>query len=518
MKKFTYILITLFVASTSLYAQGQMDALRFSQSDMFGTARAMGMGGAFGALGGDQTGVSINPAGIAIYRSSEVVGTFQFMSNAAHVGNETARRGSFNMPNFGFVGFFPTRNHVMPFINVGLTYNQSQTFNRRVSAVGAPQHSLMNYIADRSFGLDEVSLQFRDNYDPFRSQPWLSVLAYNSWLINPAQNGHWLPFDTQGAQIENRIRMRERGFIDNFGFSLGTTLGDVLSLGASLSITSISYRVDSEYHENFSTGRGRGSYVLENMLTTDGSGVAGRFGLIFRPIHQLRFGVAYHTPTRFALTETFSASMEDAMLHFVTDPGYQPGRTDSQIFSNDYDLRTPDRWVFSAAAIVGDLIASVDYEITDFSQMRLLPAAGQRLPSDWFDADNQFIQEDFRSASTLRVGLDYRITPQLSARVGYVWQQNPNNESFINNGNPWVAGSNTIFVIDGDANIFTAGIGYRFNRHFFMDFAIAYRTQTNQLFGFPNILFEDGAIAVNSSPFEMRNNSFRGMVTLGHRF
>lgn len=515
MKKITYILIALLFVSVGVQAQGQMDALRFSQSDMFGTARALGMGGAFGALGGDQTGVSINPAGIAIYRSSEVVGTFQLMTNTARVFDETARRSSFNMPNFGFVGYFPIRNHVMPFINVGLTYNQTQSFNRRVSASGSPRHSLLNYIADRSFGLSDFDLQFRDGYDPFRSQPWLSVLAFNGWLIDPSADGHWFPVDTRGERIANEIQMRERGFIDNFGITLGTTISNVLSVGASLSVTSVSYRVDSEYRETFG---GRGGYTLENMLTTDGSGIGGRFGLIFRPVHELRLGVSYHTSTRFSLIETFSAAMADEMSQFVTDPAYSPGRTDSQIFSNEFDLRTPDKWVFSAAAVLGDLILSVDYEITDFNQMRLLPAPHFRLPSDWFELDNKYIQEDFTSAATLRLGLDYRITPQFSVRAGYVWQQNPNNQSFINNGNPWLAGSNTIFVIDGDANMFTAGFGYRFNRNFFMDFALAYRTQTNQLFGFPNILFDDGAIAVDASPFEMRNTSIRGMVTFGYRF
>ena len=37
-----------------------------------GTARSGGMGNAFGALGGDFTSVSINPAGLGVYRSGEL--------------------------------------------------------------------------------------------------------------------------------------------------------------------------------------------------------------------------------------------------------------------------------------------------------------------------------------------------------------------------------------------------------------------------------------------------------------
>ena len=37
----------------AVFAQGEMDAYKFSQYDLSGTARYLGMGGAFGALGGD---------------------------------------------------------------------------------------------------------------------------------------------------------------------------------------------------------------------------------------------------------------------------------------------------------------------------------------------------------------------------------------------------------------------------------------------------------------------------------
>ena len=57
------------------YSQSMMDAYRYVQSELSGTARAVSMGGAFGALGGDVSVMNINPAGLAVYRSSEVVTT-----------------------------------------------------------------------------------------------------------------------------------------------------------------------------------------------------------------------------------------------------------------------------------------------------------------------------------------------------------------------------------------------------------------------------------------------------------
>ena len=87
MKKIVYFLFSLVFISNYSFSQGEVEALKYSRNELYGTARSMAMGNAFGALGGDITGVSINPAGIAVYRSSEVVGTLGFQQNAAKVGD-----------------------------------------------------------------------------------------------------------------------------------------------------------------------------------------------------------------------------------------------------------------------------------------------------------------------------------------------------------------------------------------------------------------------------------------------
>ena len=60
-----------FVPST-MSAQSATDAYQVSQYDLKGTARFMSMAGAFGALGGDLSTLSQNPAGIGVYRSNEL--------------------------------------------------------------------------------------------------------------------------------------------------------------------------------------------------------------------------------------------------------------------------------------------------------------------------------------------------------------------------------------------------------------------------------------------------------------
>ncbi|MDR2917287.1 MAG: hypothetical protein LBV74_21035, partial [Tannerella sp.] len=77
--------VLLLVCNMGIFAQGnEIDAFTLTNSDLGGTARSMSMAGAFGALGGDISAISNNPAGLGIYRSSEISGTLDLsMVNAS---------------------------------------------------------------------------------------------------------------------------------------------------------------------------------------------------------------------------------------------------------------------------------------------------------------------------------------------------------------------------------------------------------------------------------------------------
>nr|HPG99937.1 hypothetical protein [Tenuifilaceae bacterium] len=63
---------------TQLFSQTIEDGIRFSQTLNGGTARSISLGGAIGALGGDFTSLSINPAGLGVYKSGELTVTPSF--------------------------------------------------------------------------------------------------------------------------------------------------------------------------------------------------------------------------------------------------------------------------------------------------------------------------------------------------------------------------------------------------------------------------------------------------------
>lgn len=130
------------LAMTTASAQNAYDAEKLLGNDLNGTARFVGMGGAMGALGGDISVISSNPAGIGIFRSNDVSISFGFnntstKSNFSGVSmNENKTRASFDQ--IGFVYSNKIGNNTsLRFVNFGFNYHKSKNFNRLFSMGGA---------------------------------------------------------------------------------------------------------------------------------------------------------------------------------------------------------------------------------------------------------------------------------------------------------------------------------------------------------------------------------------------
>ena len=90
MKKIISTLTGIILFSTGIFAQNLVDALRYSDYRINGTARSTAMGNAFGALGGDFSVMSTNPAGLGLYRSGE----FAFTPNIGKSNTDATYLGN----------------------------------------------------------------------------------------------------------------------------------------------------------------------------------------------------------------------------------------------------------------------------------------------------------------------------------------------------------------------------------------------------------------------------------------
>ena len=221
----------------SLFAQGSMNAYNYSRTDIKGTARYMGMGGAFGALGGDISTLSQNPAGIGVYRSNEIVTTLGIAGISAETKtsvNVNNNLTKFVFDNVGIIGTFNTGKDLgIVSYNFGFAYNRRNSYDQtyRVQYSNL-RSSVTNYIADKSFGIRENDLagadvQSGDAYD-INGLPWLSILGYESLLMSPQENPEGGYYDDSyeglfGAKAtgSGSLYVRERGRTNEYTFNFG---------------------------------------------------------------------------------------------------------------------------------------------------------------------------------------------------------------------------------------------------------------------------------------------------------
>ncbi len=528
---FLLAMVTLSMAS---YGQNELDVYKLSRNDLTGTARSMSMGGAFGALGGDLTGVSINPAGIGVYKSSEVVTTMNFQnantkSSLANGLDMKDKKFKFSFNNLGYIASISTENQDVPKINFGFAYNRLKSFDTKYKMGGGNQSfSLTDYIAAKSYGTSRNDLTNSiksDNwFDPVDGVPWLSALAYKLSLISyvglDANNkAEYTSLLSKGQTVTPWLDVEEKGAIDKYDFTAGTTISDKLSLGLTISVTDINYNMYSNYEEDFDKDN---YYYLENWLNTEGSGFQFNLGLIYKPINELRIGLAYQSPTWYSMTDHYSVAMTDNVNEY-----YTPHSIDSGIGYVDYNMRTPDRWTFSLAGVIGQTaILSADYELTNYKNMQL----SDDNDPEWTNSQKNLISQDFKAAGTLRLGAEIRFTPQFSGRVGYMLQQTPlkadfkNGKTYAENTDLGFAellpnGKSTLtnFTLEGDANYFTYGLGYRFSKSFYTDVAFVMKSQKADLYPFSDLSFSNGS-TLNVIPAQLKTNTFSGLLTLGFRF
>lgn len=519
MKKKLLIPSLLFAFAGTILAQGEMDAYKMSQTDMLGTARSVGMGGAVGAMGGDLTAVSVNPAGIGYFSSSQVATTlnFQNVNTESVMTGNTLKEGKFktNFNNLGFVGVFKMQdNDVIPSLNFGFSFNRLKNFDRVYKSAGDGINSIGEYAAYiassyKSISKPDYELDVSDyrEYYPFDYYDPLTVLGYNAGLFNQIGESSNYSSNTNGYLNYNELFVKESGYVDSYDFNFGTNIANVVSLGMTVSVTDIKYKKYAMYSE--ATDHNSDGFALENFLTSEGTGVQVALGIIAQPIPQLRLGLAYHTPTWYDMTDIYNAHIDYNLQGIGGAKGSIDTREDynGYLMGNsyfDYKFRSPDKLTLSAIGMFGPVLLSVDYDWINYSN-------NMRLKEGDMDVQGDVIKEDFNGASALRIGSEISFTKQFTGRVGYSWKQSPINKKVVSGEHEvMTVGTDNHYVLDKDTHHITWGLGYRFSKSFFADLAFVYKTQKGDMYMFDTESRSDRA--------DLKTNTFQGMLTLGYRF
>jgi hypothetical protein len=440
MKKLAAILICLSAGLTT-FAQNSGDVLRYSRIYYSGTARFVGTGGAYGALGADISALTVNPAGIGLYQGSEF--TFTLAPSVDGVTTDylgrlsTSNVTSFGMGNVGFVftvkpqGTAPLYN-----FNFGFAMNRQNDLNSEFYMAG-PNHSssILNVYTDK---LNNNRNLLPGDF-PFDIGP-----AYDAWLIYyDTLTNQYTSDQPHGGSYQSK-QVRTYGSINEFDISMGGNVGDKLYFGLTFGIPFIRYTENSSYSE---VDNGDSIPYFESMvynyhLDTRGTGFVIKGGVIYRPTDWLRIGVAVHTPTWYP-------NMHD-YWYTSTTAYYENKSWDNTKLSPNgeyyYYMRTPFRAIGSIAFVIGKYgLISGEYEYVNYSQGKL-NSSGYA-----YSTVNDEIKNSFQSWGNIRGGMEWRIW-DFRLRAGAAYYSNPYTTSGL----------------DGSRLSISGGFGYR-TKHFFTD-------------------------------------------------
>jgi hypothetical protein len=497
MKKLLTTLALFMFLVNIISAQTDEDALRYSQTTFGGTARGIGVAGAFGALGTDFTSLSINPAGIALYRTNEFMFTpglafINSNSDFAKSSNE-AKKYNFNVSNFGFVWNFPyDEKKVKGWKNIsfGFGANRSANFHNDIYYRGFnPSNSLITSYVNKMNAQGSLSESSIESYYPFDA-----YLAYKNNLIQLDANGKYSTALFNGG-LEQSKSITTRGSITDYLISLGANYSDKVFIGATLSIPGLRYRLESTYTEKDINDSitDFNSFSLTDNLTTTGVGINAKLGIIYKVNDFFRFGAAIHSPTYFSMSDKY-----DSKISSEFNSGPEERVSPSGIFN--YGLTTPWKVIGSAAVIIKKYgFISLDYEFLDYSESFFnFNNNSTTEDKEYASQQNSLINTKYTAASNLKIGGEL-VLDIFRIRAGYAMYGSPFNAEVAESG------------FDNSSNHITGGFGFR-EDNYFIDFGIVHSIikTYNQTYTIANSNLVPGAKITSSA------NQF--LITVGFKF
>ncbi|NNK39417.1 MAG: transporter, partial [Winogradskyella sp.] len=238
MKNILMIFISVLVVSIT-NAQDINDALRYSFDEIEGTARFKAMGGAFGALGGDLSAININPAGAAVFNSSQAslsLGVFNKDNTVGYFnGLSTASNSNVDLNQTGAAFVFRNYSSNSPWKKfvLSIAYDRFNDFDHDWVANGTnPNNSIGDYFLQYAQGqrLDEISAfpgeTISEAYSEigsfygFGNQQ--AFLGYESFIIDPVDDTDENTVYTSnisGTNFNQRYVYASRGYNGKLAFN-----------------------------------------------------------------------------------------------------------------------------------------------------------------------------------------------------------------------------------------------------------------------------------------------------------
>ncbi|MGB7841621.1 MAG: transporter, partial [Salinimicrobium sp.] len=322
MKKVFFVFIVIF--SMTMKAQNITDAVRYSKTDLNGTARFRAMSGAFGALGGDLSSINVNPAGSAVFLNSTASFSLNIENSDTEVnymnGGTSNSNTDLDLGQAGVAFVFNNRMEEATWkkFTIAFNYNKTASFEDDWIAAGNNNNSISSYFVNNANGIpldllvpyeDETNADlysYLGENEGFAAQQ--AFLGLGSEVIvadDPEDyNGTSYSPNVASGTFDQQYAYVTTGLNGKFSFNFATQYQDFLYLGLNLNSHFINYdRVTSISELNNTLGSNIDEIFFENKLSTLGTGFSFQLGGLAKIGSSLRAGVAFESPTWYTISE-----------------------------------------------------------------------------------------------------------------------------------------------------------------------------------------------------------------------
>lgn len=379
MNRVKYIAVTIlwiFLEVSSGYGQNISDALRYAALSPQGTARVAGVGGSFGAMGGDIGVMSINPAGLAGFYRSEFSFTPTVTTTNANAflvddsGNPSTRsKTNFGLSNMAAVfvsrpssGKWQTSNFTIGFQKLA---DLNRAFNFRGTTVGSYSESLAE----------------------------IPMVLFDS------------PFATASLMKEQVVS--QKGYVSELNLGWAGSYDNKLDIGISIGIPFVSFDEEKTYAESDQTNALDifNRYDRTDYLNASGAGINFKAGFIYKGVKPLRIGASIHSPNYYTITEDFGESDEYTFNDGSTDALASDG-TFKYKYSTPWKMNGSIGVLYNVGKLKG--FANADIEFLNYTSSNFdLGAFSSNIDDiNYGNELNESIATELGSATNIRLGTE----------------------------------------------------------------------------------------------------------------
>ena len=530
---------SLLMASMSAAAQETYQDTKLATDQLTGTARYVGMGGAMEALGADISTISSNPAGVGLFRKSQVslsagvIAQGDASNKLGYQNTVIEIDGKKSHPTFDQVGIvWSPKSKGKNYLNLAFNYHKSTDFGQILMAANSLNGASQNKLTAAKNALGVAGWTGVDaNYGGYKDNSG----NYRDGLLNVTEDGG-LAYAEANKFLFGQY---QHGYIGEYDFNISGSISNRVWLGMTIGLHDVHYNSHSFYTEDLVDGNV--AYSSE-LLKITGTGFDMKAGVIFRPVEDspFRIGAYVNTPVFYDLTlsgdndVTMDGNYDPATYtnaEGVAQPCYVKGDK-GQSIDYDFRLNTPWKVGVSLGHTVSNYLAlGATYEYAWYDHMDNRVKDGGYYDywyGDYYEtsssdeAMNADTRANLKGVSILKLGAEIKPVDLLSIRLGYnyvspMFREGAYRDQTLDSNGVYTSNS-TDYTNWKATNRITCGLGFNYE-NLTIDVAYQYSFQNGDFYPFMNYHDNSDAAYDNvASATKVSNKRHQLLMTIGYKF